>query len=129
MVLRTSVPKLALNAFIKKYKTGNCIGFSFYDYKPGRRRERATGKQLPTPNQVVAAFARQAVKGDYMVASHKPAVQLLVFADDKEALAIATKLKCQRGAAGGPETFCKATVGCNIAEDRHVDMAIALGLF
>lgn len=75
------MPKLALNAFIKKYKTGNCIGFSFYDYKPGRRRERATGKQLPTLNQVVAAFARQAVKGDYMVASHKPAVQLLVFAD------------------------------------------------
>lgn len=68
MLLRTPAPKLALNAFIKKYKTGNCIGFWFYDYKPGRRRERATGKQLPTPNQIVAAFARQAVKGDYMVA-------------------------------------------------------------
>lgn len=60
--------KLAPNAFIKKCKTGMCIGFSFYDYKPGRCRERASGKQLPTPNQVVAAFARQAVKGDHMVA-------------------------------------------------------------
>ena len=64
------MPKLAINAFINKHKTGTCVLFQFFDYKIAKDRARKAkqpftgsgGKEIPTPmaviSKLVASFAK-----------------------------------------------------------------------
>jgi hypothetical protein len=104
--------KLTRNAFIEKHKHGTLVVLDFADARILKRQattrtKQATkkvakpqvkllrardkdGKDLPTPNQIVQALAKAALKGDYFIESGVAGtVQSLFIADDTEAKALA----------------------------------------
>jgi hypothetical protein len=55
-----------------------------------RLRDKATGKDFPTPNQIIAAMAKAALKSDYFIESDMAGtVQALFISDDAEAKMVA----------------------------------------
>lgn len=139
------MPKLAINAFIDKHKTGTCVLFQFFDYKNAKDRARKArkpltgtgGKTVPTPVQVITKLVASFAKGDYAIKSDgedkQTGIKLrVILADPAEALLLAKK--CEPGTEAKhfkktPLEPCATGVSVTVDAADHFGIAKKLGLF
>jgi hypothetical protein len=143
--------KLTRNAFIEKHRQGTVLGFDFADFRrvksptrqPAKRgltkprgsqyqrvklREKSTGKDFPTPNQIITAFAKRVLKSDYFIESKLAGTMQAVFiADDAEAKAVANEFPHGPPKPGDGRP-ARLGISVVIDEQRALGMARALEL-
>jgi hypothetical protein len=140
-----TMPKLTINAFIDKHRTGTCVLFQFFDYKIAKDRARKAkqpftgtdGKTIPTPMQVVTKLVPSFAKGDYAIQSDgedkRMGVKLhVIFSDPAEALRLAKIFHPAAEMKHFKQTLlapCATGVNVPVADSDHFRIAKQLGLF
>ncbi len=134
------MPKLAANAFLKKYSPCVCVTCQFSDYAKARAAARKAkrafltdrGQNIPTPNQVLTALAKKLAKHNYAIQgvtdSLKTGVVVRVLCSSQDDADAIGKAVGAQGFAPGDKNPCGVFANSWVSGELQSKLAQQLGL-